>query len=127
MKAIVWTAYGPPEGLELREIDKPVPKENEILIKVRATTVTAGDCEVRSLKFPLWLAMPMRLYTGLRKPVRNVILGQELSGEVEAVGSGVRGFQPGDQVFGATGIGCPLRTHRDNVLQMRRLVPAVSQ
>jgi NADPH:quinone reductase-like Zn-dependent oxidoreductase len=105
MKAIIWTKYGPPDVLQLREIEKPVPKVNEVLIKVHATTVTAGDYEMRSLKFPLWLSLPMRIYAGFIKPTRIKIIGQELSGEIEAVGVDVKLFQPGDQVFATTGFG----------------------
>ena len=103
MKAIIWTRYGPPDVLQLKEVERPVPKHNEVLIKVYATTVTAGDCEARGLKFPMWLSFPMRLYIGLRKPKRRVILGQELAGEIEAVGKDVKSFKAGDQVFGTTG------------------------
>jgi len=85
MKAIVWTEYGPPEVLQLREVEKPIPKDNEVLIRIYATTVTAGDCEARRLKFPLGLGFGVRLYVGLRKPERVTILGQELAGEIEAV------------------------------------------
>ena len=102
MKAIVWTRYGPPEGLELREVEKPVPKDNEILVKIRATTVTAGDCEMRSLKIALGLGYIIRLFNGIGRPKRTTILGQELSGVVEAVGNDVTKFKPGDEVFGAT-------------------------
>jgi NADPH:quinone reductase-like Zn-dependent oxidoreductase len=84
MKAIVWTKYGPPEGLELREVDKPTPKADEVLIKVRATTVTAGDCEARRLEFPLGLGLAIRLYAGLTRPVRLTILGQELAGTLQS-------------------------------------------
>jgi NADPH:quinone reductase-like Zn-dependent oxidoreductase len=105
MKAIVWTKYGPPDGLELREIQKPAPKDNEVLIRIVATTVTAGDCEMRSLKLPLMLGYPMRMYVGLRKPERLTILGQELAGEIEAVGKDVTQFKAGDQVYGAPGFG----------------------
>ena len=105
MKASVWTAYGPPEVLQLQEVTKPAPKDNEILIKIHATTVTAGDCEMRTLKLPLFLGLPMRFYTGLGKPRRMTILGQELAGEVAAVGHGVRHFAVGDRVFAATGFG----------------------
>ncbi len=104
MKAIVWTKYGPPDGLQLQEVEKPTPKENEVLIKVHATTVTAGDCEMRSLKFPLLLRLPLRLYNGLRKPKRIPILGQELAGEIEDVGKDSKLFKQGDPVFAATDI-----------------------
>jgi NADPH:quinone reductase-like Zn-dependent oxidoreductase len=103
MKAIVWTAYGPPEVLQLREVEKPTPKDNEVRIKIRATTVTAGDCEQRSLKLPIWHALPMRLYVGLKRPERITILGMELAGEIDSVGKDVRLFKKGDQVFAATG------------------------
>lgn len=105
MKAVIWTAYGPPDVLKVKEIKKPVPKDSEILVKVMATTVTAGDCEVRSLAFPLVLALPMRFYAGFSKPTRVTILGQELAGEIEAVGKHVTRFKAGDQVFGGTGFG----------------------
>lgn len=103
MKAIVWTKYGPPDVLQLKEVEKPVPKEDEVLVKIHATTVTAGDCEMRRLELPLFLSFPMRFYTGLRKPNRITILGQELAGEIEAVGKKVNQFKPGDQVFAAPG------------------------
>jgi NADPH:quinone reductase-like Zn-dependent oxidoreductase len=103
MKAIIWTKYGPPDVLQVKEIEKPAPKDNEVLIKIAATTVTAGDCEMRSLRMPLYLALPMRLYIGFTKPTRITIPGQELSGEVEAVGKAVTRFKPGDPVFGTTG------------------------
>lgn len=105
MRAIVWTEYGPPEGLRLQEVEKPVPKDNEVLIRIRATTVTAGDCEMRSLQLPLWIRLPMRFYVGLLKPKRMKILGQELAGEIEEIGKGVTRFEVGDPVFGATGFG----------------------
>lgn len=104
MKAVVWTKYGSPDGLLLKEIEKPTPKDNQVLIKVHAATVTAGDCEVRSLKLPIWFSLPLRLYWGIRKPRTTIILGQELSGEVEAVGKAVTRFRQGDQVFGTTGL-----------------------
>ena len=105
MKAIVWTRYGSPDGLQLREVKKPVPKENEVLIKVRATTVTTGDCEMRRLELPLMLSFPVRLYAGFLRPKRIPILGQELAGEVVQVGKDVNMFKEGDQVFGTTGLG----------------------
>jgi NADPH:quinone reductase-like Zn-dependent oxidoreductase len=105
MKAIVWTKYGSPDVLQLQEIAKPTPKANEVLIKIHATTVTAGDCEARNLKMPILIRLPMRMYVGLRKPKRITILGQELAGEIEAVGKDVKRFRVGDQVFGTTGLG----------------------
>jgi 2-desacetyl-2-hydroxyethyl bacteriochlorophyllide A dehydrogenase len=105
MKAIVWTRYGPPDGLKVQEVEKPVPKDDEILIKIHATTVTAGDCEMRRLELPLMLSFPVRLYAGLLRPKRIPILGQELAGEVEEVGKNVNSFKVGDQVFGTTGLG----------------------
>lgn len=105
MKAMVWTKYGPPDVLQLQEVETPVPKDNEVRVKIRATTVTAGDCEVRSLNMPLWLRLPMRAYAGFLEPVRLTILGQEFAGEVESVGKDVTRFAVGDQVFGAPGFG----------------------
>jgi NADPH:quinone reductase-like Zn-dependent oxidoreductase len=105
MKAVVWTAYGPPDVLELRDVEKPSPRDNELLIRIYATTVTAGDCELRSLNFPIYLSLPMRLWRGLLRPRENSILGTELSGEIEAVGKDVRRFKEGDQVFGSAGLG----------------------
>ena len=105
MKAIVWTKYGPPEVLQLKEVEKPTPKDNEILIKVFATTVTAVDCEMRRFnKFLLWIWLPGRIATGVTRP-RQEIQGLELSGEIESVGKGVKLFRKGDQVFAATGHG----------------------
>jgi len=103
MKAIIWTKYGSPEGLQLQDVEKPIPKSDEIQVKVHATTVTAGDCEMRRLQLPLMLSFPIRLYAGLLRPKRIRILGQELAGEVVQVGSGVSSYQIGDQVFGTTG------------------------
>ena len=104
MKAVIWTKYGPPEVLELREVEKPAPKDNEILIKIHATTVTAGDAEMRSLKFPFYLSLPMRLWRGFLKPKENSIMGTELAGEIEAVGQDVKQFKVGDKVFGSAGM-----------------------
>lgn len=102
MKAIVWTGYGPPEVLQLREVAKPTPKANEVRIKIHATTVTTGDCEMRNLRFPYWIRLPMRAFIGLRRPTRITIPGTYLAGEVEAVGADVTRFQVGDPVFGTT-------------------------
>ena len=105
MKAIVWTQYGSADGLQLQEIEKPSPKDDEILVKIYATSVTAGDSEMRRLKLPLMLSWPMRLYAGLIRPKRLTVLGQELAGVVEEVGKDVQVFKKGDQVFGTTGLG----------------------
>ena len=105
MKAVIWTKYGPSDGLQIREVEKPVPKDNEILVKIHAAGVTAGDCELRRLDLPLMLSLPVRLYAGFLKPKRITILGQELAGEVDEVGRNVQGYHKGDQVFGTTGFG----------------------
>jgi NADPH:quinone reductase-like Zn-dependent oxidoreductase len=102
MKAIICTKYGPPDVLQLREVEKPVPKDNEVLIKVHATTVTVSDCLVRSGKVNILLWIPMRIFVGFRRP-RNPILGLELSGEIEAIGKSVKRFKKGDRVFAFTG------------------------
>ena len=98
IKAIVCTKYGPPEVLQLTEVAKPIPKDNEVLVKIYATTVTAGDVILRSLKFPLRIVFGIAF--GLR---RNNIPGHEFAGEIEAVGIDVKRFRIGDQVFASTG------------------------
>src|SRR3989449_10934897 len=103
MKAIVCTRYGPPEVLQLRDVEKPTPKANEVLIKVHAATVTKGDCELRSLNLPLLWKFVLRVGFGIRAP-RKKILGQELAREIEAVGNDVTLFKKGDQVFANTGL-----------------------
>ncbi len=105
VKAIIWTRYGPPEVLQLQEVATPIPKDGEVLVKIHAAGVTAGDCEMRRMQLPLGLSLPMRLYVGLRRPHRVTILGQELAGEVAAVGHGVTNFAVGDPVIAATGFG----------------------
>jgi len=105
MKAVVYQKYGPPEVLELKEVAKPTPGDNEVLIRVHATTVTSGDYRLRSFKIPsLLFWLPGRLYSGLIRPKRT-ILGTELSGEIEAAGKAVKSFKEGDQVFVFTGSG----------------------
>ncbi len=104
MKAIVCTNYGPPDVLELREVEKPSPKPNEVLIKIHATTVSMGDSEIRRRAFPGLLRFIMRLAMGYRRPKKKYsILGQELAGEIESVGHNVNKFKKGDQVFATTG------------------------
>lgn len=103
MKAIACTAYGLPEVLQLKEVERPIPKDNEVLIRIHATTVTAADCEIRRFDFPGWIWLPLRLWFGLRRP-RRPVLGQELAGDIEAIGKDVRSLRKGDRVFAATGI-----------------------
>jgi len=99
MKAIVCTKYGPPDVLQLKEVEKPTPKDNEVLIRVHATTVTSGDVWIRSSTYSPWFWLPGRIMYGIRKP-RKTIPGNELAGEIESVGKDVRQFKKGDQIFG---------------------------
>ena len=100
MKAIVYHQYGSPDVLQLQEVEKPVAKDNEVLVKVHATTVTAADYRVRSFTVPWSFWLPARIVLGVRKP-RNPILGAELAGEIESVGKAVKRFKPGDPIFAA--------------------------
>ena len=110
MKAIVYKEYGPPDVLQLKEVEKPAPRNNEILIRIHATSVNVGDLWARNFKaitpsrftmpLPLWL--PSRMYFGITKPRIN-ILGNEFAGEVESTGTDVKRFRKGDQVFGYRG------------------------
>lgn len=104
MKAIIWTKYGSVDGLRLQEIAKPTPKDNEVLIKVHAATASTADTEFRRLKLPLFFAFFLRLYLGFLKPTRIKILGTEFAGEIVSVGKEVSQYQPGDQVYGYTGL-----------------------
>jgi NADPH:quinone reductase-like Zn-dependent oxidoreductase len=103
MKAVICTKYGPPEVLKLAEVEKPFPNDNEILIKVHATTVTASDCIVRGFKLSFWrpLGIMMGIAVGFSKP-RNPILGMMFAGEIEAVGKNIKNFRENDQVYGST-------------------------
>ncbi|MBA7497832.1 L-threonine 3-dehydrogenase [subsurface metagenome] len=102
MNAIVCTKYGPPEVLQLKEVEKPTPKDNEVLIKIHAAAVTVSDCIVRSGKVNILLWIPMRIFIGFRRP-RKPILGLELAGQIEAIGKDVKRFKKGDQIFAFTG------------------------
>lgn len=102
MTAVVCSKYGPPEVLQIEEVEKPIPKYNEVLIRVHATTAHIGDVRIRSFNVPFWQMIPFRLYLGLRKPKR-AILGMELAGEIESVGKEVKRFKKGDQVFASAG------------------------
>ncbi|MBK5102392.1 MAG: NAD(P)-dependent alcohol dehydrogenase, partial [Desulfobacteraceae bacterium] len=101
MKAIVYESYGAPDVLELKEVEKPTPKEDEVLIKVFATTATLFDCWMRSSTAPAGFGILSRIDSGIREP-KQPILGTELAGEIEAAGPDVTLFRKGDQVFGFT-------------------------
>ena len=103
MRAMVYEKYGPPEVVHLKEVEKPTPKKDELVVKVRATTVRAGDVRMRSFNVPIWDWIPARLYLGLIKPKRK-ILGMELAGEVESIGKNVKRFKVGDPVYATTGL-----------------------
>jgi NADPH:quinone reductase-like Zn-dependent oxidoreductase len=104
MRAFECSAYGPPEVLRLTEADKPVPADDEVLVRVHATAVTASDIFIRGSQIPLRYRIPMRLMIGLTKP-RKSIIGLVLAGEIESVGPRIRRFAPGDRVYGITCFG----------------------
>jgi NADPH:quinone reductase-like Zn-dependent oxidoreductase len=112
MRAAVCTGYGPPEVVRIRDLPKPVPGDDGILVRVRATTVSAADCELRRFDFAPWIWLPIRLAFGIRRP-RQPVLGQELAGDVEAVGRNVTSLGVGDRVFATTGV--PLGAHAEYV------------
>ena len=104
MKAITYSRYGPPDVLQVREVHDPVPKDDEVLIRVRAAEATKADCEMRSFRFSVkWFWLPLRLAVGVIKP-RRQILGGYFSGEVESIGRSVTNYSAGDLVYGAAGI-----------------------
>jgi NADPH:quinone reductase-like Zn-dependent oxidoreductase len=101
MKAVVYTRYGPPDVLRLKDVPRPVPKKDEVLIKVHAAEVTKADCEMRSFNLPVkWFLLPLRMVMGLQKP-RKQILGGYFSGEIVSRGGNATSFKKGDQIFGA--------------------------
>jgi NADPH:quinone reductase-like Zn-dependent oxidoreductase len=107
MKAVVHDRYGPPEVLRIEDVERPVPGDDEVLVKIHATTVNRTDCHIRRAKPFLW-----RLFAGLLRPKRKV-LGMELAGEVEAVGAAVNEFEVGDHVFGVNGYNQPFGAHAE--------------
>jgi NADPH:quinone reductase-like Zn-dependent oxidoreductase len=120
MRVVVCTAYGTPDVLELRDMPKPAPRDDEVLVRIRATTVSAADCELRRFDLPPWVWVPMRLWSGILRP-RQPVLGQDLAGTIEIVGQDVASLRAGDQVFATTGIGLGayaeyicLREHSDS-------------
>ena len=105
MKAILHTQYGPPDLLRLKEVDKPAPKDNEVLIRIHATTVSTGDCNVRNFTFVTQSMLPIaKLMFGVGKPWKARILGTELAGEVERAGKDVKRFKRGDRIVASTGM-----------------------
>src|SRR3954468_16591193 len=105
MKAIVHTQYGPPSVLQFKEVDKPAPKDNELLIAIRATTVSTGDCNIRNFTFVTKSMRPIaKLMFGIGKPWKARVLGTELAGEVEGAGQHVTRFKNGDRVVASTGM-----------------------
>src|SRR6266446_2376279 len=105
MKAILHTHCGSPDLLQFKEVDKPAPKDNEVLIKIHATTVSSGDCNVRNFTFVTKSMLPIaKLMFGIGKPWKARVLGTELAGEVERAGKDVKRFKKGDQIVASTGM-----------------------
>ncbi len=102
MKAVICETYGPPEVLEIKEVDKPIPKKNEVLVKIMASAVNSADVRVRALSAPGFMRVVMRIVLGFTGP-RKPILGVVLSGVIEAVGKDVKNFKPGDEIYASTG------------------------
>ncbi len=102
MKAAICTAYGPPEVLKIKEVDRPLPKSDEVLVRIMSASVNSGDARIRGLRAPGIFPLVMRILFGFTKP-RNPILGLMFSGIVEEIGKDVSDFKPGDLVFGSTG------------------------
>ncbi len=122
MKAVFLTAYGSPDHLDIREIAKPHPAKGQVLIRVKASTVTLGDCEIRTLTLPRWTRIPVRMITGWSRP-RNFGPGMEIAGVVEEVGEDVTAIKPGDRVFGSTGMG--MRGNSDFVVRPAKAVAII--
>ena len=103
MKAVICTKYGPPEVLQIKEVEKPFPKDDEVLIRIYASAVTDSDIFIRSSNVPFRVIIPFRLMIGILKP-RNEIVGEVFSGVIEQVGTRIKRFKVGDQVYGITGM-----------------------
>jgi NADPH:quinone reductase-like Zn-dependent oxidoreductase len=105
VKAILHTRYGPPDLLQIKEVDKPTPKDNEVLVAIHATTVSTGDCNMRNFTFVTRSMLPFaKLMFGIGKPWKARVLGTELAGEVESVGKDVKKFKKGDRIVASTGM-----------------------
>ena len=127
MKAIVYTKYGPPDELQLKEVEKPVPRDNEVLIKIHATTVTTTDCNARNFTFvPESFMFFARVMFGFKKTKIN-ILGIDLAGEIEAVAKDVKLFKKGDQVFGSPGAKFGGHAEYCCVLESGKLKPVIDR
>ena len=122
MKAVLWTAYGPPEVLKFGEIEKPSPKDDEVLVKVHAAAVSPGDCEIRRFEMHVLFWLPVRIYMGIFKP-KIPVPGMDLAGEVVEVGKNVKNFKPGDQVFGNTRLSLGAHAEFARVKTLRLVKP----